>query len=244
MVPWWSRRSSPLWQSVSDCLPHSRSTLPSMYLCLSLSSSAHYSLLSRPLHPPGLLMAIRRSQFTRFWTLVAGGAACSISSTGRAMDQRRGAGFPGSGFWMPPSYGRSIALTLRSLEDRLEALVRGGGYCHETPVVILAALRLLVGVVSNVPVCSSPLSSTPVPHHAINSIKHTCSTSCNLLTYKSQFYFPVPAGSLNHSVWVHASQSLSWSVCILSVSEELRANPFFPVLTAEIQPEPLTQISH
>ncbi len=46
---------------------------------------------------------------------------------------------------------------------------KGGGYCHETPVVILAALRLLVGVVSNVPVCSSPLSSTPVPHHAINS---------------------------------------------------------------------------
>ncbi len=120
----------------------------------------------------------------------------------------------------------------------------GSQICHETPVVILAALRLLVGVVSNVPVCSSPLSSTPVPHHAINSIKHTCSTSCNQLTYKSQFYFPVPAGSLYHSVWVHASQSLSWSVCILSVSEELRANPFFPVLTAEIQPEPLTQISH
>ncbi len=108
----------------------------------------------------------------------------------------------------------------------------------------LAALRLLVGVVSSVPVCSSPLSSTPVPHHAINSIKHTCSTSCNQLTYKSQFYFPVPAGSLYHSVRVHASQSMSWSFCILSVSEELRANPFFPVLTAEIQPEPQTQISH
>ncbi len=161
-----------------------------MYLCLSLSSSAHYSLLSRPLHPPGLLMAIRRSQFTRFWTLVAGGAACSISSTGRAMDQRRGAGFPGSGFWMPPSYGRSIALTLRSLEDRLEALVRGGGVLSRNPGRDSGSC------------CSEITGGRGLQCSCllITSIKHTCSTSCNQLTYKSQFYFPVPAGSLYHSV--------------------------------------------
>ncbi len=122
------------------------------------------SLLSRTLHPPGLLMAIRRSRFTRFWTPVPGGAACSISSTGRAMDQRRGAGFPGSGFWMPLSYGRSIAFTLRSLEDRPGGARKGGGggVLSRTPgrdSGFLAALRLLVGVVSSVPVYS------PEAHH-------------------------------------------------------------------------------
>ncbi len=52
----------------------------------------------------------------------------------------------------------------------------GGGVLSQTPgrdSGFLAALRLLVGVVSSVPVYSpeaqSTLSSTPVPHHAINS---------------------------------------------------------------------------
>ncbi len=53
---------------------------------------------------------------------------------------------------------------------------RKGGVLSRTPgrdSGFLAALRLLVGVVSSVPVYSpeaqSTLSSTPVPHHAINS---------------------------------------------------------------------------
>ena len=37
------------------------------------------------------------------------------------------------------------------------------------------------------------------------SIMHTCSISSNLLSYKSQTNFPVPAGPLYHSVRVHSS---------------------------------------
>lgn len=55
------------------------------------------------------------------------------------MDQRREAGFPNSGFWMPPSYGLSIALTWRSLEDRQEAVVWEGAL-SQTPVVTLSFL--------------------------------------------------------------------------------------------------------
>ncbi len=126
-----------------------------------------------PAPPPPRLHQIL---FTRFWTLVAGGAACSISSTGRAMDQRRGAGFPGSGFWMPPSYGRSIALTLRSLEDRLEALVRGGGVLSRNPGRDSGCSEITGGRGLQ---CSCLL---------ITSIKHTCSTSCNQLYQAHLFH--------------------------------------------------------
>ncbi len=61
--------------------------------------------------------------------------------------------------------------------------------CHEPPVVILVFLLLWDYWWAWSPVFLSTHLKL------ITSIKHTCSTSCNQLTYNSQFYFPVSAGS-------------------------------------------------
>ncbi|XP_072895152.1 vomeronasal type-2 receptor 1-like [Hemitrygon akajei] len=92
--------------------------------------------------PPGSSTTIRHTLSGGYWMCAIGEGASNSCSTGKCAAQRSVSGFHAPSFWTPPSSKISIGNIRTSLEERLEAPVKGV-YCHGPVCFDLMAFRML-----------------------------------------------------------------------------------------------------